>query len=405
MICWGLHIQCWGLAILCSSLPGGFRVQTCLHGSRDYLCFFSFIIMDNKDKIYPPNSKSFPLLPSGFPCGPAGKESACNEGDLGSIPGLGRSPGEEKGNPLQYSGLENPIDCIVHGVTKESDTTEWLSLSLFLSLIWVWALKIINARSSHKGDKVSRTLSELWSLSCSEKDDQEWGRSHGRTFFSFHGGISDHFKRNVNWCFLSGSASLILEEGLYSGWKLEQQSCVHNVKPQWEVGIWGIRWATLEMGLILGNQCPWFQSALGADALLDVLDSPWVWPAFPLCAYVEKKRQKRERLSETLGRITPRVRGAGRSGRDCNESPQPWCTWARCLGTRSVRRVKCGLCFRILAYAHFRFLRVSLSLLLLSSSNLQSKVGKSTLSAWWITHPSRTTSWFMSYCSSPQLWS
>ena len=49
----------------------------------------------------------------GVPCGSAGKESACNAGDLGSIPGLGRSPGEGKGRPLQYSGLENPMDCIV----------------------------------------------------------------------------------------------------------------------------------------------------------------------------------------------------------------------------------------------------------------------------------------------------
>ena len=54
----------------------------------------------------------------GFPCGSAGKESACNLGDLGSIPGLERSPGEAKGYPLQYSGLENSMDCIVHGVTK-----------------------------------------------------------------------------------------------------------------------------------------------------------------------------------------------------------------------------------------------------------------------------------------------
>ena len=54
----------------------------------------------------------------GFPCGSAGKESACNVEDLGSIPGLGRSPGEGKGYPLQYSGLENSIDCTVHGVTK-----------------------------------------------------------------------------------------------------------------------------------------------------------------------------------------------------------------------------------------------------------------------------------------------
>ena len=46
----------------------------------------------------------------GFPCGSAGKESACNVGDLGLIPGLGRSPREGKGYPLQYSGLENSMD-------------------------------------------------------------------------------------------------------------------------------------------------------------------------------------------------------------------------------------------------------------------------------------------------------
>ena len=54
----------------------------------------------------------------GFPCGSAGKESACNVGDLGSIPGLGGSPGEAKHYPLQYPGLENSMDCIVHGVAK-----------------------------------------------------------------------------------------------------------------------------------------------------------------------------------------------------------------------------------------------------------------------------------------------
>ena len=54
----------------------------------------------------------------GFPCGSIGKESASNEGDLGLIPELGRSSGEEKGYPLQYSGLENSMDCIVHGVAK-----------------------------------------------------------------------------------------------------------------------------------------------------------------------------------------------------------------------------------------------------------------------------------------------
>jgi len=60
-----------------------------------------------------------------FSCGSAGKESACNVGDLGLIPGLGRSPGEGKGYPLQYSGLENPMES--PWGRKELDTTEQLS--------------------------------------------------------------------------------------------------------------------------------------------------------------------------------------------------------------------------------------------------------------------------------------
>ena len=66
------------------------------------------------------------LISDGFPCGSAGKESACNLGHLGSIPGLGRSPGDGKGYPLQYSGLENSMDT--PWSCKESDRTEWLSL-------------------------------------------------------------------------------------------------------------------------------------------------------------------------------------------------------------------------------------------------------------------------------------
>ena len=58
----------------------------------------------NKDELFPDSS--------------AGKESACNVGDLGLIPGLGRCPGEGKGYSLQYSGLTNSMECIVYGVAK-----------------------------------------------------------------------------------------------------------------------------------------------------------------------------------------------------------------------------------------------------------------------------------------------
>ena len=73
-----------------------------------------------------------------FPGGSDGKASACNMGDLGSIPGLGRSPGEGNGNPLQYSCLENPRDggtwkATVHGVAKSQT---WLSNFTSLHLMW-----------------------------------------------------------------------------------------------------------------------------------------------------------------------------------------------------------------------------------------------------------------------------
>ena len=54
-----------------------------------------------------------------FPDISVGKEPICNAGDPGLIPGSGRSPGERKGYPLQYSGLENSVDCIVRGVAKD----------------------------------------------------------------------------------------------------------------------------------------------------------------------------------------------------------------------------------------------------------------------------------------------
>ena len=73
----------------------------------------------------------------GFPCGSAGKKSTCNVGDPGSTPGLGITPGEGKSYPLQYSGLENFMDCIVHGITKSQTQ---LSNFHFTSLNYQFAL-------------------------------------------------------------------------------------------------------------------------------------------------------------------------------------------------------------------------------------------------------------------------
>ena len=90
------------------------------------------------------------------PPGKLVKESACSAGDLGSIPGLGRSSGEGNDNPLQYSGLENSMDCIVQGVAKSQT---WLSDFDFPSIIsghgcsttkrpWKHVIKIANLLSN-----------------------------------------------------------------------------------------------------------------------------------------------------------------------------------------------------------------------------------------------------------------
>ena len=87
--------------------------------------FFFFITSENR-------------LPTpvflGFPCGLADNESSCNAGDLGSIPGLGRSPGEGKGYRFHYSGLENSLDYSPWGC-KKSDRTERLSFFFFFYII------------------------------------------------------------------------------------------------------------------------------------------------------------------------------------------------------------------------------------------------------------------------------
>ena len=86
-------------------------------------------LSEEASKHWPDSFKSAELpYPVGLPCGSAGKESVCKAGDLGSIPGLGRLPREEKGYPLQYSGLENSMGSIVYGIAKI-----WTQLSDFHS--------------------------------------------------------------------------------------------------------------------------------------------------------------------------------------------------------------------------------------------------------------------------------
>ena len=77
---------------------------------------------------------SYPPTPVflGFPCGSASKESTCNVGDLGSIPVLGRAPGEGKIYPLQYFGLENSMDCTVHGFTTRV-RHDWVTFTFHLN--------------------------------------------------------------------------------------------------------------------------------------------------------------------------------------------------------------------------------------------------------------------------------
>ena len=70
-----------------------------------------------------------------FPGGSAGEEYVCNVGNLGSVPGLGRSPREGKGYAVQHSGLENSMDCISPCGSKKLDTTEQLSLHIVLTFL------------------------------------------------------------------------------------------------------------------------------------------------------------------------------------------------------------------------------------------------------------------------------
>ena len=120
----------------------------------------------------------------GFPCGSAGKESACNAGDLGSIPGLGRSPGEGKGYPLHYSGLKNSMDSIVHRVTKSGTQLSDFHFPLLYteycksrwrkkSLQWnTWAkdVKLLIFKEEKYKEVVSKTLKNVSTHILKEKN-------------------------------------------------------------------------------------------------------------------------------------------------------------------------------------------------------------------------------------------
>ena len=100
--------------------------QICWHIECSTLTASTFRIRNSSAEILSPPDLFIVILPS-FPGGSVGKGSTCSTEDLGLIPVLGRSPREGNGYPLQYSGLENSMDHIVHGEV-ESDTTEQLSL-------------------------------------------------------------------------------------------------------------------------------------------------------------------------------------------------------------------------------------------------------------------------------------
>ena len=120
------HLFLWLNSILVCVCVCGPHLHSSIHplvGTEQLFSYLSY----GKSTI---PSFNIPFFFLGFHGGLAGKQSACNTGDLGSVPGLGRSPGEGKGYQLQYSGLENSMT--VHGVAKS-----WTRLSNFTSLPFI----------------------------------------------------------------------------------------------------------------------------------------------------------------------------------------------------------------------------------------------------------------------------
>ena len=102
-----------------------------------------------------------PPVLQGFPGGSAGKESTCNVEDLGLIPGSGRSPGEGKGYPLQYSDLKNSRDGIVHGVAK---SRTWLSDFHIHIYSWAWYRRLCTLILLRVKWKFENNLNAQWEL-------------------------------------------------------------------------------------------------------------------------------------------------------------------------------------------------------------------------------------------------
>ena len=130
-----LQVVCYQLRRIILGIPPIFFSLSCLSIYTYTLCALQYIY-------YIKSIISYLFINTVFLGSSAGKESTCNAGDLGLIPGLGRYPGGGKGYPLQYSGLENPMDrgarwSTVHGVAKVSDTIQSLNNN-----IHIWKIHI-----------------------------------------------------------------------------------------------------------------------------------------------------------------------------------------------------------------------------------------------------------------------
>ena len=114
----------------------------------------------------------------GFPGGSAGKESTCNAGVLGSIPGLGKSPGEGKGYPLQCSGLENSMDYTVHGVTKSQTRLSSFHFHFDFSLSFIipgHKLMSSSVSTQKVSSGFSLTFIMLFASPCESRLLRPWG--------------------------------------------------------------------------------------------------------------------------------------------------------------------------------------------------------------------------------------